>query len=472
METSERNHSQKWLALAVMCLGTLIGTADAGIIRIALPELSRAFNAEPDTVAWVVLIWPLIGTGLTLTLGRVGDTFGRKRLYILGMVVYGIGLALCAIAQDLGHLVIYRLIQSAGFAAHLATGHAIVTASFPPEERGKALGITGAVSGAGTLIGPVVGGLLINAFGWPSIFYLRLPVVVICVGMAWTMLKEPSLPRAGGKFDLAGAAVLLFTMSCLLISMNRGRIAGWSSPLILSLGIAGLLLLFAFIIIEKRAAQPVLDLRLFRNRLFSASTSSHMLINLPEKALEFLLPFYLIQGIGLSASGAGLLLVARSAMMLVLSPIAGWVSDRIGTSLPCGLGIVLIGLGTLLFGQLGDNPSLSAIVLGLLLVGAGMAMFQTPNTSAIMGSVPGDRLGTAAAMVATFRQVGIAFGVAISGAIFTSSQLSHLARLSSEGLAPDVIQRLSTVGGFQDSIPVLLGIVVVALFASVLRGRR
>jgi EmrB/QacA subfamily drug resistance transporter len=387
------------------------------------------------------------------------------------MIIFGLGLGLCGMAQSLFQLVIFRLIQAVGFAAHLAMSHAIAIESFPREERGKALGIMGAVSGAGMLISTVAGGFLIDAFGWRSIFYLRLPIVLVSVVMAWKMLNEP-VPRARVKFDLAGATVLFLTMICFVISLNRGRVIGWSSPLIVSLGLAGVLLLILFIIIETRTAQPLVDLRLFRNRIFRAATSSNVLVDLPEKALEFLLPFYLIQGIGLSATVAGLLLIARSGMTLLLAPIAGRISDRIGTSLPCALGVVLLGAGMLLIGQLGLNPSLSAVVLGLILVGVGEVMFRTPNTSAIMGSVPSDRLGTASAMVSTLRYVGISFGVAIGAAVFSSSQLSHLARLSSQGLPSDISQRLSTVHGFQDSIPVLLGIVAIALFASVLRGRR
>jgi predicted MFS family arabinose efflux permease len=318
----------------------------------------------------------------------------------------------------------------------------------------------------------VLGGAVIDAFGWRSAFYFRLPIVLISVIMAWIILKEPAAPRAKVRFDLAGAAILLFTMSSLLISVNRGRIVGWSSPLVLALGVAGLLLFILFIVIEMRAAQPLLDLGLFRNRLFSVASSSHILINLPVRALDFLLPFYLILGTGLSASGAGLLLVTKSAMTLILAPIAGRLSDKIGTFFPCAFGAVLIGVGMLLLGRLGPNPPLSALVLGLIVVGAGMPIFLTPNTSAIMGSVPRDRLGTASAMVATLRHVGISFGAAIGGAVFTSSQLSHLARLSSEGLSVDVIQSLANVGGFQDSIPVLLGFTAIALLVTLIRRRR
>ncbi len=320
MKKTEHSIPYKWIAMSVVAVGTFMNTLDAGAIRIALPHLGHVFQVGPDTVVWVWLIWLLMGTGLMLTMGRVGDAFGRKRLYIFGLVIFSLGLGLCSLAQGLIQLVMFRLIQAVGAAMTISTGNAIVTASFPPEERGKALGIIGAVVGAGLLSGPVLGGFLLDLLGWRSIFYFRLPFGIIGAAMAWVLLKEQPSPKRGEKFDLLGAATLFFMLACLLLAVNRVQSLGWNSPLVVGLGVTGVLLLFFFLIVEMKAAQPVLDLRLFQRRLFSAASASHVFLYMSTAAVNFLMPFYLIEGLGFSASKSGLLLVTIPAIILVMSP--------------------------------------------------------------------------------------------------------------------------------------------------------
>ncbi|MFC1966952.1 MFS transporter, partial [Chloroflexota bacterium] len=275
MEKGEHSIPYKWAAMSTIAMGQFISTLDMGAVRIALPYLGSIFQATPDTVVWVWLINLLISTSLLLTLGRVGDAFGRKKLYTLGLVIFSLGLGLCSLAQGLVHLVIFRLVQGIGNAMIIATGNAILITSFSPEERGKALGIMGAVLGMGLLSGPVLGGFLLDSLGWRSIFYARLPFGIIATVMAWALLKEQSSPKQEEKFDLPGAATLFFTLTCLLLAVNRSQSLGWDSPLVVGLSIVGMLFLFFFLVIEQRAKQPVLDLRLFRSRLFSAASATH-----------------------------------------------------------------------------------------------------------------------------------------------------------------------------------------------------
>jgi len=472
MEKAEPGISYKWIAMSVVAVGTFMSTLDSGVVLIALPHLGHVFQAGPDTVVWVWLIYLLIGTGLMLTLGRAGDAFGRKRLYTFGLVIFSIGLGLCSLAQGLIQLVMFRLVQAVGAAMTVATGNAIITASFPSEERGRALGIMGAVVGVGLLSGPVLGGILLDLLGWRSIFYLRLPIGIIGVAMAWALLKEQASPKRKQKFDLLGAATLFAALTCLLLAMNRGQSLGWVSPWVVGLGVMGVLLLFLFLFVERRAVQPVLDLRLFWSRLFSAASSSHVFLYMAITAVGFLMPFYLIQGLGCSASKAGLLLATIPIIGLVVSPLSGRLSDRLGTLFLCASGLILVSAGLFLLSSLGANASIGDVVLYLLVLGVGMGLFVSPNTSAIMGSVPSERLGTASAMVGTLRQVGMSIGLAIAGTVFAASQLFHTNQLTSQGLPEDVVQRLSTVGGFNDAIFVALAIAVVGLVASVFRGRR
>ncbi|MFC1952426.1 MFS transporter [Chloroflexota bacterium] len=472
MEKAKRNITYKWVSMSVVAIGTLMSTLDMSAMSIILPNLEHYFQTGPDTVVWVWLIWLLIGSGLMLTLGRAGDTFGRKRLYTSGLAIFTLGLGLCSLAQSLIQLVIFRLIQALGAAMTIATGNAIITAAFPSKERGKALGIIGAVGGLGLLSGPVLGGFFLNLLGWRSIFYLRLPFGIISTAMAWALLKEqPSLEQKE-KFDPLGATTLFLALTCLLLAVNRGQSLGWFSPWVLSLGIVGMVLLFSFLVVERRVAQPVLDLRLFLSRLFSVASASHVFLYMSTAAVSFLMPFYLIQGLGFNASKAGLLLITIPAISLVLSPLSGRLSDKLGTLFLCASGLTLASVGLFLLSGLESNASIGDIVLYLTIVGIGMGLFVPPNTSAIMGSVPTERLGTASAMVATLRHIGMSVGLAIAGSVFTASRFSHATQLTSQGLPQDVVGKLSTIGGFNDTIFVALIIAVIGLLVSVFRGKK
>jgi EmrB/QacA subfamily drug resistance transporter len=471
MEKVGTGISYKWIAMSVVALGTFMNTLDMGAVRIALPHLEKVFQTGPDTVIWISLIWLLVGSGLMLTLGRIADTFGRKRLHTLGLSFFSLGLGLCSIAQSLIQLIVFRLIQALGAAMTIATGNAILTASFPSKERGRALGIIGAVVGLGLLSGPVVGGFFLDLLGWRSIFYLRLPFGIISVAMSWVLLKEQLSPKREEKFDLLGAITLFFALTCLLTAVNRGQSLGWFSPWVLSLGVVGVLLLFFFLVAEWRAAHPVLDLSLFWSRLFSAVSASHVFFYMSTVVVTFLMPFYLIQGLSFNASKTGLLLVTIPAMALVVSPLSGRLSDKLGTLFLCASGLALVSVGLFLLSGLGTDASIGDIVLYLVIVGLGMGLFTSPNTSAIMGSVTSERLGSASAMVGTLRQLGMSVGLAIAGSVFAASQFSHATQLNSQGLSQDMAERLSTVSGFQDAILVALVIAVIGLVASVFRGR-
>ena len=472
MRNIKHSNSYKWIAMSVVTMGVLMSTLDMGAVRIVLPHLERAFQTSPDTVVWVSLVWVFIGSGLMLTLGRVSDIFGRKRIFTLGLAIFSLGLGLTALAQSLVQLIIFRLIQAVGAAMTMANEYAITTASFPSKERGRALGIMGAVAALGLLGGPALGGLFLDFFGWRSIFYLRIPFGIISVAMAWTLLKEQPSPKLAKKFDLLGATTLFFALACLLLVMNRGQSLGWSSPWVLILAAIGALLLFFFLAVERRAVQPVLDLRLFRNRLFSIASISHVFLYMSTIAVTFLMPFYFIQGLGFNSTKAGLLLATIPATHLIVSPLSGRISDKLGTFSLCASGLALVSVGLFLLSWLGINASIGDIVLYLVILGIGIGLFATPNTSAIMGSVSKESLNSASAMVGTLRHIGMSVGLAIAGSVFAANQFSHATQLTSQGLLQDVVEGLSTISGVQDTILVALVIAMLGLLVSVLRGRR
>jgi EmrB/QacA subfamily drug resistance transporter len=463
--------SYKWKAMAVGALGVLVSTMDEGMIRIALPGLGEVFGVGPNSVIWVQLIYLMVGTGMMLTIGKVADIFGRKKVFTLGLVVSSLGLVLCSLSQNFSQLLLARFVFSVGATMSIATANAIVAAAFPARERGRALGIIGVVISIGLLSGPAVGGVLLDTLGWRSIFFLRLPFSILGALMAFLLLKKESLLEHKGRFDITGAGILLLAIPALLLVLNRGQSFGWTSPMVLILASGSLLLLCLFIVVERRAVQPVLELKLFSNRLFSAASGSHILIYMSTAAIDFTMPFYLIQSLSLPTSEAGLLLVTIPAVRLVVSPLSGRLSDRWGSNLLCGSGLVLIVAGMLLLRRLSIDTPVTEIVPVLVVVGLGMGLFVIPNTSAIMGAVSQERLGTASAMVGLLRQLGMSTGLAIAGSLFASGSLSHAVELASRGLSAETVLGLSMVNGMQDTLLIALIFAVIGFIVSTLRGR-
>ena len=461
----------KWIVMSVIGMGTLMSTLDMGGIQVILPHLEQYFGTGPDVVVWISLIWVLVGSSLMLSMGRASDIFGRKRLYTLGFAVFILGLVLCPLSGSIIQLIIFRFIQSIGAAITIAIGNAILASAFPAGERGRALGIMGAVGGLGLLVGPALGGFCLDLLGWRSFFYLRIPFTAVGLGMSQLLLKEQAVASGSEKFDIPGAVTLFFSLVFLLLTLTQGRSLGWASPLILIFGSLGIVLIASFIVIETKILHPVLDLKMFKNRLFSIAVVSHLFLYASTIAVNFLMPFYLIDGLGINAGVAGLVLITIPAFTLVLSPWSGTLSDRYGTQLFCTAGFILICTGLFLLNRLHINSSIGVVLLYLIVVSVGMGLFVTPNTSAIMTAVPGGRLSSASAMIGTLRHIGMSVGLAIAGSAFTAGRSSKALELASEGSSPDMIKRLSTTGGFQSTIIIALVIASIGLLTSVLRGK-
>lgn len=462
----------KWLALLTVSIGTFMGTLDASIVNISFPRLTQVFETEPSIVLWVSVAYLLVSVSLMLTFGRIGDVVGRKRTYILGLAVFTAGLTLCSLAQSILQLIIFRVIQAIGYAMTVAISTAIVTATFPTQERGKALGMLGGVVSAGLLSGPVLGGLLLDTLDWKAIFYTRVPVGIIGIIMAWTLLKEQRFPVTDFKFDLAGAATLFASLSCLLLFFNLGGRLGFASAPALALAVSTAVLFPLFVIFEKRAPQPIVDLNLFRNRTFAFSTISLVIMFVAISSNTFLMPFYLINGLGHSASKAGLLFATISVTALLVGPLSGWVSDKIGSRILCTIGMALACAALFLLSQLGAESSEVDVLIRLVIQGLGSGMFSSPNNSTIMGSVPKEKLSTGSAMIGTVRQIGMSCGIAIAGAVFAGRQDFHASQLAGGNLQPAVLHKLSLIGGFKDTLVVAAIFCSIGIFTSLARERQ
>ncbi len=462
----------KWLALLTVSIGTFMGTLDASIVNISFPRLVRIFETDASVVLWVSVAYLLVSIGLMLAFARIGDILGRKRVYIVGFALFTVGLILCSLSQSVVQLILARVVQGVGAAMTIALSMAIVTAAFRDHERGKALGILGAVVSTGLLIGPVLGGFLLDIFDWRSVFYTRVPIGVVGIVMAWVLLREQRDTDVHIKFDLLGSATLFGGLSCLLLLVNIGGKSSFISPQTGVLATCMVILLVLFVVVERKTDQPTVDLSLFRNRLFASGNISLGIMSIAIITTVFLMPFYLIDGLGYSASKAGLLMAAVPAVTFIVSPLSGWLSDKIGTSLLRIVGVVLVCLALFLLSRLDATSSIIGILLKLVVLGIGFGMFESPNSSSIMGSVSRDYLGTASAMISTSRQIGMTVGMAIAGTIFAARQLFHIAQLSHNGLNPAMLNELSLISSFQDTLLLVTIVSVVGIVAASFGGRQ
>lgn len=419
MELSEKDYTHKWYVMAAISMGILLATIDGSIVNIALPTLVRELDTDFATVQWVVLAYLLTLAVLLLSVGRLADMIGKKRIYTLGFVGFTIGSFLCGLATSVYFLILFRVVQAIGAAMILALGVAIVTESFPKKERGMALGITGTVVSVGIVIGPTLGGIIIDVLSWHWIFFVNIPVGIL--GILMVIRFVPAIKPVGKQhFDFQGAVTLFISLFAFLIALTVGQNVGFSDYRTIVLLLVWAVFLGIFIFIEKRVWQPMIDLTLFRNSLFSINLVTGFLTFIAIAGMFILLPFYLENILGYSTRQVGLLIAVIPISMGAIAPIAGVLSDKFGTRV-----ITFIGLACLLFGytfltSLSDETSTMAFILLLLPIGIGMGIFQSPNNSAIMGAAPPDKLGIVSGMLALTRTLGQSTGIAIIGAIWAA----------------------------------------------------
>jgi EmrB/QacA subfamily drug resistance transporter len=451
---------RKWWVLAAIGVGAIMTTLDTSVVNIILPVLTRHFSSNIATIEWVVTIYLLVISSLLLTFGRLGDMRGHKTFYMLGFAIFILGSALSGAAWSAAALIAFRALQGLGAAMLFANSPAILTHTFPAHQRGQALGMHGMLTYLGLTAGPSLGGWLTETFGWRSVFFINLPVGFVALWMSSRAIPRDHMERTGQKFDYLGGALFNAGLVSMLLALDLGESWGWTSPTILLLLIASLVLLTIFLSYEARVTQPMLDLTLFRSRPFSAAVASSLLNYICLNCALFLLPFYLIQGRGLDPAHAGLILTAQPLIMAIATPLSGRLSDRIGSRIPGTIGMAILATGLFFLAMLGADTPLSLVALVLAMIGLGTGIFIAPNSSALMGSAPKQQQGIAAGILATARNVGTVLGVGFAGAIFTTALRGTPLAQAGRGLFTATGVSFLAAGGFA-----LLGV-----FTSALRG--
>ncbi|MGI9861524.1 MFS transporter [Moorella naiadis] len=424
---------RRWLILLAVMAAGIMGPIDGSVVNVALPTITRVFNVDLNTVGWVAMAYLLVLGSLILTYGRLGDMYGFRRVLLMGIAIFTIASGICALAPNIWVLIAFRAIQAIGAGMFMAMGPAIITSVFPPYERGRALGTNGMIVAVGLALGPTLGGFLVTIAGWEAIFTINLPIGLISYILCRQVVPE-TRDLKPQRFDLIGAAAGFFSLSAFLLAGSYGEEWGWTSPATLILGLVFLIGAWFFIRWEKLVAEPMLDLTLFSNKVFSAANFAALMNFMSQYALVFLLPFYLQQILNYNAGHTGLILTASPLVVLLLAPVSGALSDRLGTRWLAFAGQAIVGLALFLMAGLQVTSQPVDIIWRLGLFGLGTGIFQSPNNSAVMGSVPRHRLGIGSGVLATVRNVGMVLGIAVSSGVFTWQRSAKLAVLGPEGM--------------------------------------
>jgi EmrB/QacA subfamily drug resistance transporter len=405
----------KRIVLAVAALGTFLVGFTGSSINIALPSIGRELKMDAVLLGWVATSYILASATLLLPFGRLADIRGRKRIFIYGIITYTIASLLLSFVPSASALISLRVVQGVGSAMIFSTGIAIVTSVFPAGERGKALGITAAMTYLGLSLGPVLGGILTQYFGWRSIFLAMVPLGATTVALLLAKVKGEWAEAKGEKFDFIGTTS--YSLSLIAIIYGFSLLPASLGIWLTAAGAAGI---FAFVRQEVKIAHPLVDINLFRkNRVFAFSNLAQLFSYSAAFAVSFLMSLYLQYIKGLSPQHAGLILVVMPAVQAGFSPFAGRLSDRIEPRILASTGMGLITVGLALFTSLHESTTLGFIMGSLITIGLGFGFFASPNTNAIMSSVRERRYGVASAILATMRQIGMMFSMGIAMLLFS-----------------------------------------------------
>ena len=465
---------RKWVVLSNTTIGTFMALLDSSIVLVSLPTIGRELpGADPAILLWVVLSYSVVTTTLLLSFGRLSDIFGRVRLYTIGFAVFTIGSLLSSLATDGTTLLAARVVQGVGAGFLSSNAAAILTDSFPANERGRALGLNQVAAILGSIMGLVLGGILTTELGWRSIFWVNVPIGIFGTVWAYTHLVEVHPPERGARIDWLGNTTFGLGLTLALVGVTLGSLRGWTDPYVLAALVSGPILLAAFLAVERRSDHPMFDLALFRIRTFVAGNVAAGLSALARGAFTFIMVFYFQGILSTSAERAGILLIPLSAAFAVAGPISGTVSDRTGARYLGTAGLLISVSGFALLVGFPANGPYPQLALAMVLLGVGQGMFAAPNRAEVMTSVPAERRGIAAGTGTTFLNGGnlgaLALGFAVLAGVVPRATLASVF----SGVATTTPL---DVGAFMGALHLLfaigIGLTLAAAAANLLRGHR
>jgi EmrB/QacA subfamily drug resistance transporter len=412
--------AKKWWVLASISFALFMILLDVTIVNIAIPHIMTSLNVSLSSIEWVINVYVLVFAVLLLTLGKLGDLFGRKKLFMIGLAIFTLASIGCSLAPNFVFLIIWRGIQAVGGAAMLPATLSLLNVEFGESGRGLALGVWGAVAGAANALGPIIGGALVDTFDWRYIFIINVPIGIIAFIGALIVIRESKDENTDRKIDFPGILVISAALFCLTFALVEGQTYGWTSALILSLFSVSLVCFIVFIILELKTATPLAQLRLFRDKTFTAGNIIGWVINFGLLGVIFLLVLYLQIVLKINALSAGLWILPLPLAIIFVAPFAGRLTDKIGGRWILFAGTILCAAGIYLMSDLSTISNWKDLLLPLIICGAGIGMVMAPVSTIVMSSTPMQQSGMGAGILSTTRQIGAVMGISVLGAILQS----------------------------------------------------
>jgi EmrB/QacA subfamily drug resistance transporter len=416
------DENKKWWTLAAVAVGLFMIMLDNTIVNVALPSIEHSLHMSISSLEWIVTAYALTFAALLITGGKLGDLYGRRKMFTAGLVIFTLASLACGLAPSAGILIAARAVQGVGAALMSPATLSIITATFPPKERGQAIGIWAGVSALALAIGPLVGGLIVDNINWHWIFYVNVPVGVVGIIVSRLVITESRDTSHEQSIDLPGLVTSSGALLALSYALIEGNRHGWGSPEIISLFIGAAVLLAVFIRLELHQRLPMLDLGLFKIGAFVGANTVAMLVSLGMFGVFFFISLYVQNVLGYSPTKAGAIFLPMTILIILIAPVAGKLSDRVGSRWLMGAGMSILGVSLLLYQRIGLHTGFWSLLPQLVLGGIGMALTMSPMTSAAMASVPVDKAGVGSGVLNSFRQVGGSLGIALMGAILLNYQ--------------------------------------------------
>ena len=454
--------NRKWWTLAAVAFGLFMIMLDNTVVNVALPSIERDLHVSVSSLEWIVTAYALTFAALLITGGKLGDLFGRRRIFVVGIAIFTLSSLACGLAPTAGFLIGARAVQGVGAALMNPASLSIITATFPPRERGQAIGIWAGVSAMALAIGPLVGGLIVDNINWNWIFFINVPVGIAGVVVSQLVIKESKDTSHEQSVDVPGLVTSSAGLFALTYALIEGNAHGWTSPEIIGLFVAAAVLLVGFVLLEHFQRLPMLDLSLFKNGSFTGANLVAMLVSLGMFGVFFFVSLYIQNILGWTPTQAGASFLPMTVLIILVAPIAGKASDRIGSRWLMGAGMTLVGISLLLYQRVGLDSDFWTLLPAMLLGGVGMAMTMSPMTAAAMHSVPVDKAGVGSGVLNSFRQLGGSLGIALMGAILASY-------VSVAPTSPEAPQQF--VNGLHAALLVAAGITFAAAIVSIVLVR-
>ena len=450
----------RWWILVAVSMFTFMSTLDGSIVNIALPTISKDMQVPMNQSEWIVSIYLMMVCACLLLFGKIGDSWGKIKIYRIGTLIFVIGSLLCGFNHSLTFLLFARVIQALGAAMTMATNTGIITEVFPMNERGRALGMIGAFVSLGSIAGPGLGGLILAHFSWAYIFWINVPVGIITM-----LISEKFLPKditlSGEKIDMGGFAAVAATIMTFFGGVFLGQEHGFLTPIPLALFVLAVISFFIFLYVEKKVKLPLITFSIFKNKVFTMSLVTALLIFSSNFFVNVVIPFYLQSARGLSPSYAGLLMMVFPFLMVIGSPLSGYLTDRVGPEILVLIGLVMLSVTQLMYMFMHADSPLWYYVVATAIMGLGNSLFQSPNNTMVMSSVTKENLGVAGSLNSFARNLGMVVGILLATTILYDAMSSKMGERVTTYIAkrPDVFiygMKITFLGSFLLCLAALL----------------